>query len=70
MKVTVLGFKSDTLEYKQLLAGYGDKLEEHLEELGLLATVYTLLMNQKKNEFVVKEFAKRKKYEPRINVCL
>ena len=63
------GFKSGTPEYDAMMTDYGQKLQEHLREIGMLEAAYTYNFDEpeeKDYEFVAGEFAKLKKYMPDV----
>ena len=70
---SIKGFSSDTPEYATLLSDYGRKLETELEKLGVLENAYIYNFDEpeeKDYEFVAGEFAKLKKYAPKITRML
>lgn len=67
------GFAAGTPEYESMMTDYGEKVQEHLRETGMLTAAYTYTFDEpepKDYEFVANEFAKIKKYMPDVSRML
>lgn len=70
---SILGFSSGSSEYESMLSDYGQKIQEHLEELGVLDAAYIYCFDEpeeKDYDFVAGEFAKLKRFAPKIKRML
>ena len=69
----IAGFKSGSPEYESMMSDFGTKLQNHLQEIGLLQAAYTYNFDEpeeKDFEFVAKELAKIGKYLPFVSRML
>ncbi len=69
----IAGFKSNTPEYNSMMSDFGNKLQNHLQEIGLLQAAYTYNFDEpeeKDFEFVAKELARIGKYLPLVSRML
>ena len=70
---SIAGFREGTPEYETMFADYVGKIQDHLSELGLLDAAYVYCFDEpdkKDYEFVAGQFARLKKYAPKINLML
>ncbi|MDO5309677.1 MAG: DUF4091 domain-containing protein [Planctomycetia bacterium] len=70
---TVAGYGASTPEYDAMMTSYGAQLQELIDKLGLLNAAYVYCFDEpeeKDYEFVAGEFAKLKKYAPKIERML